>query len=126
MTRPSPHISSLALYPLSLSLTAQYPLRAAKCYMSLGRPTDALRYYQRVLELDPANATAKAEVEQLTLIDRLKAQAAAAMENGYYNNTVSLMDRALVLAPSDDSLLLLKAEALLKLGKSGETDRIAA
>lgn len=103
---------------------AKYHLRAAKCYLSLGRQSDALRNYNRVLELDPQNRTALQEVQHLTQVDRLKDQAKDAFETGHYNNCVSSVDRALALSPSSDVLLLLKAEALLKLGRSGESDRI--
>lgn len=46
-----------------MTLTGQqYHLRAAKCYMSMGRSSDARRHYSRALELDPGNKVAVAEV----------------------------------------------------------------
>ena len=104
----------------------KYSLRAAKCALSLGRRSDAERYYGEVLQLDAQNATALRELQQLKQISNLSRSAMDAMSSGQYNNAISLMDRALALAPSDTKLVLLKAEAYLGLGKMGETDRITA
>lgn len=104
----------------------KYLLRAAKCCASLGRNSDAQRYYAEVLQADPTNETAFKEMSQLDSTASLRQMAERAMTDGQYNNAISLIDRALILSPSDTSLKLLQAEAYLRMNNLGPAERISA
>eukprot|EP00730_Choanoeca_flexa_P015999 TRINITY_DN7476_c0_g2_i1.p1 TRINITY_DN7476_c0_g2~~TRINITY_DN7476_c0_g2_i1.p1 ORF type:complete len:527 (+),score=172.59 TRINITY_DN7476_c0_g2_i1:87-1583(+) len=104
----------------------KYHLRAGKSYLSLGRFTDAKRHYDRVLELDASNATAKKESECIGQIQQLAQQAADAADKGRFNNSVSLMSKALDLAPKAVNLRLQQALYYRSADKPGDAERIAS
>lgn len=43
-----------------------------------------------------------------------------------FNNAISLLDMALKLSPSDDLMKLRKAEFCIRVGKTGDAERISA
>jgi len=90
--------------------TVKFWERAAKCYSSLGRNSDARRLYDHILELDPDNASARREVGQVQHVKQLEEQAKTAVESGHLNSALSLCQRALDAAPGSDRIKLLQAE----------------
>jgi len=106
--------------------TVKYMEKAAKCYSSLGRKSDATRLYTQILEVDPANAAALRETAELRQVEQLKKSAEAAAKDGRHNIAISFLGRALDITPADDSLKLMQAEAYLAQDKIGDAERIAA
>lgn len=107
--------------------TVKFWDRAAKCYSSLGRSSDALRLYTHILEnLDKNHATAKKEVGLVNNIKQLEQQAQSAIDGGHYNSAISMLERALGLAPGNDRAKMLQANAYIHLKNLGQADRIVS
>lgn len=104
----------------------KFLLRAARCAVSLGNRTEGERYYARVQEMDPSNATAIEELGMLNNIRKLVQNAQEALDAGHFNNALSLLNRALQLAPSDNSIKLQMAEVYVRQKNYGEADRTVA
>ncbi|EDQ86694.1 uncharacterized protein MONBRDRAFT_28007 [Monosiga brevicollis MX1] len=106
--------------------TVKYHLRAARAYAGLGRFSDAKRAVEQALALDPNSSAAQQEMSNMTKIDMYLQQAEDAAQNKLYNNCISLMERALELAPQAAQLKLKQAEYMRLAGRSGEAERLAS
>eukprot|EP00056_Hartaetosiga_gracilis_P012673 m.203230 g.203230 ORF g.203230 m.203230 type:complete len:476 (+) comp13728_c3_seq1:215-1642(+) len=105
---------------------AKYHNRIAKCFVGLGRFSDARRHYGFATELDANNKTAAKELAGMDTIDRLLRDAQTAELQRHFNNAVSLVDQALKYAPYCDVLRLRKARYLLAAGDVGTASRITS
>ena len=59
-------------------------------------------------------------------IKQLEQQAQGALDSKHFNSAISLLDRALSLAPANDRAKLMQAEAHLNLKNLGQADRIVS
>jgi len=83
--------------------------------------------YNHILEnLDANNATAQKEVGLVNSIKKLEEQAQSATDGGHFNTAISLLDRALALAPSNDRAKLMQADAYIRLNNLGQADRMVS
>jgi len=102
-------------------------VRVAKCCLSLGDVVSAEQAIDRVLALDPDNATATVKQEQASLAQLKKFQSDT--EQAYkvkdYRKALFCIDRALSVAVASPQLKVARAECMAYLGRYAEAQEIA-
>uniref|UniRef100_A0AAY4ADA7 DnaJ homolog subfamily C member 7 n=1 Tax=Denticeps clupeoides TaxID=299321 RepID=A0AAY4ADA7_9TELE len=101
-------------------------LREGKCHLSLGNAMAAVRCFQKVVELDAANAQALQEHKNATAVLEYEKMAEFGFEKRDFRKVVFCMDRSLELAPACHRFKILKAECLALLGRYPEAQSVAS
>ena len=92
----------------------------------MGSDVTPCRYTHILENLDPKNATAQREVGLVNSIKKLEEQGQSAIDSGHFNTAISLLDRALGLAPSNERAKLMQADAYIRLNNLGQADRMVS
>ncbi|KAK3083542.1 hypothetical protein FSP39_025158 [Pinctada imbricata] len=100
-------------------------LRAGKCQLALGEASAASNCYRKVLDLEPNNSTAKADLEVAENVQKFDDMAEGDFQKGDYRRAVYCMDQCLQKCPACSRFKLRKGEALAMLGRYQEAQEIA-
>jgi DnaJ family protein C protein 7 len=100
-------------------------LREAKCHLAMGEPAAAVRCYEKVLETEPNNQVAKAELTQARAVQQYEESAENSYNKGDFRKVVFCMDRCIALSPECRRFRIFKAECLVFLKRYQEAQEIA-
>jgi len=99
-------------------------LREAKCHLAMGEVAAALVSYQKVINLDPNNMTAKNEINQVKTIQQHMVNADASYAKQDYRTVLYCMDRCIEASPDCPKFKILKGECLVYLKRYQEAQDI--
>lgn len=100
-------------------------LREGKSFLALGDYKSALRSFQKVKELEPANTNVDIDIQNSNEVKHFHEAAELAYSSGDYRKVVYLMDRALTNSSCSTQFLIFKAECLVYLGRYQEAQEMA-
>lgn len=100
-------------------------IREGKSLLALGDYKSALRSFQKVKELEPANTTIDVDIQNSNEVKHFHETAEQAYSNGDYRKVIYLMDRALTNSPSSIAFQIQKAECLVYMNRYQEAQELA-
>ncbi|XP_065834556.1 dnaJ homolog subfamily C member 7-like [Oscarella lobularis] len=98
--------------------------RKAKCHVGFGDLEAARVNLMKVLELEPGNMAAKAELQTIENIKQLAVDGEDALEGKKFDKVMFLMSQALTCSPASIRFKLMRAEALVCLKKLREAQHL--
>lgn len=99
-------------------------LREAKCHLAMGEIATAVFSYQKVLQVEPTNAVATAELRQAQTVQQFLTRAETALDKQDYRTVIFCMDKSIELSPECKKFRILKAECLALLKRYQESQEI--
>jgi DnaJ family protein C protein 7 len=99
-------------------------LREAKCHLAMGEIATAVFSYQRVLQMEPGNTAAAAELKQAQAVQQYLTRAETAFEKQEFRTVIFCMDKSIELSPECKKFRIFKAECLALLKRYQESQEI--
>lgn len=100
-------------------------IREGKSLLALGDYKSAIRSFQKVKELDPANANIDTDIQNCKEVKQFHEAAEIAYSNKDFRKVIYLLDRALQNSHCSTQFQILKAECLVYLNRYQEAQEIA-